>query len=67
MPVSFQIEYSLLCTLNSLRIEAIKSYKNYKMTLMHKGYVENALTLFSAWLRLFRYVAKMAAVDPYSV
>ena len=29
---------------------------------MNAGYVENALT-FSTWLRLFRYVAKMAAVE----
>ena len=30
---------------------------------MNAGYVENAQTLFLAWLRLFRYVAKMAAVE----
>ena len=33
------------------------------MTEMNVGYVENAQTLFSARRRLFRYVAKMAAVE----
>ena len=30
---------------------------------MNAVYVENAPTLFSTWLRLLRYVAKMAAVE----
>ena len=59
----------LLRTVNSLHIVAIKSYKsykNYKMTpwlMTNAGYVENVPTLFSAWRRLFHYVAKMAAVE----
>ena len=30
---------------------------------VNAGVVEKALTLFSAWLRLFRFVAKTAAVE----
>ena len=30
---------------------------------MNAGVVENAPTLFSAWLRLFRYVAQTAAAE----
>ena len=51
-----------LWTVNSLRLAAIKSYKNYKMTI-NAGYVENAPTLAQACSALFRYVAKMAAVE----
>ena len=40
---------------NSLRLLAIKSYKNYK--------VENAPTLAQPGSTLVRYVAKMAAVE----
>ena len=48
-----------------LRLAAIKSYKNYKnykMTI-NAGYVENAPTLAQPGSALFRYVAKMAAVE----
>ena len=38
------------------------SYKNYKMTI-NAGYVENAPTLAQPGSALFRYVAKMAAVE----
>ena len=48
--------------MNTLRLAAIKSYKNYKITI-NAGYVENAPTLAQPGSALFRYVAKMAAVE----
>ena len=43
-------------------IKSYKNYKNYKMTI-NAGYVENAPTLAQPGSALFRYVAKMAAVE----
>jgi hypothetical protein len=50
---------------NSLRLAAIKSYKSYKYYKMtiNAGYVENAQILAQPGSALFRYVAKMAAVE----
>ena len=48
--------------MNSLRLAALKSYKNYKMTI-NAGYVENVPTLAPSGSALFRYMAKMAAVE----
>ena len=48
--------------MNSLRLTAIKSYKDYKNSI-NAGYVENVPISAQPGSALFRYVAKMAAVE----